>query len=79
MIYVDQPRRWNGRRKLYAHMASDVSLEELHAFAASIGLKKHWFHKDHYDLREDEHAQAIRAGAIQVTSRELVRKIRKEK
>jgi Protein of unknown function (DUF4031) len=59
MIYVDPLRFWNGRRKRYAHMISDVGLKELHWFANILGIKKHWFHKDHYDLREKEWILAI--------------------
>lgn len=73
MIYVDSPRLWNGRRKRYAHMMSDKSTAELHAFAESIDVKRHWFHKDHYDLREVEFDRALSAGATLVTTRELVR------
>lgn len=38
------------------HLVSDVSIEELHAFAKKIGLKRCWFHgvkkgHPHYDLK----------------------------
>lgn len=54
-------------------MVSDLSIEDLHSFAESIGVKRHWFHKDHYDIREFEYERAIEAGAILVTSREIVK------
>jgi hypothetical protein len=34
-------------------MISDVSIEELHEFAASIGIKRCWYHRGkwpHYDI-----------------------------
>lgn len=49
------------------------SLPELHSFATLIGLKSHWFDKDHYDLREDEYLLAVENGAVVVSTRELVK------
>jgi hypothetical protein len=49
------------------------SIEELHSFAESIGVARHWFHNgNHYDLREADWKRAIDAGATLVTSRALV-------
>lgn len=73
MIFVDPLRHWNGRRKRYAHMISNVGANELHSFAISLGIKKHWFHKDHYDLRHKEWILAINNGAELVSTRNLVR------
>jgi hypothetical protein len=45
--------------------------QELHALAASIGLKRAWFQKhpklDHYDLTRSKRARAVKEGAIEVT------------
>lgn len=77
-VYVDPAvfKKPNGR-KSYAHLAAD-SLEELHAFAATIGIKPHFFHKSasylHYDITAEQRAIAVAAGAIQVSSRELLGK-----
>ena len=55
------------------HLVSDISLEELHRFAASIGLKRRWFQGDHYDLTTVRaRHRALRNGVKQVTSREIV-------
>jgi hypothetical protein len=76
-VYVDPAvfKKPNGR-KSYCHVAAD-SEEELHRFAASIGLKRHFFHASakhvHYDLAEELRAAAVVAGAVEVTSRELAR------
>ena len=79
MIYVDAAE-WkkspNGR-KSYAHMVAD-SLEELHAFAPTIGVKPHFFHRSktapHYDITSDQHTIAIEHGAVLVSSREVLAK-----
>jgi len=78
MIYVDEAiwKSANGR-KSYAHMVAD-SLEELHQFAAKIGVKPHFFHRSktapHYDITSDQHAVAIANGAVLVSSREVLAK-----
>ena len=79
MIFIDPLKLYTGKRILYAHMVSDTSLEELHAFALSIGVKRHFFHRgNHYDIRENEHPIAIAKGAQLVTPKELVRKMIKK-
>ena len=65
---------WRGRR--FAHLASDASYDELHAFAARIGLPRRAFHGDHYDLPADHRDRAIAQGAQAVDARELVRRLR---
>lgn len=35
---------------LWAHLVSDSSLEELHAFAAAAGIPRRGFDQDHYDV-----------------------------
>lgn len=71
-----------GGRKSYAHLVAD-SLDELHAFAASIGVKPHFFHKTashpHYDITGEQRTKAIEAGAKEVTSKELLGKAKEMK
>lgn len=77
MILVDPPvfTKPNGRKR-YSHLAGST-LEELHAFAASIGVKPHFFHRGasypHYDITEAQVPTALAAGAKSVSSQELVR------
>lgn len=79
MIYVDEAK-WkkpNGR-KLYAHMVADT-LEELHAFALKIGVKRHFFHRTknsvcHYDITAEQRALAIHNDAAEVSTRELIKR-----
>ncbi|KKN06478.1 hypothetical protein LCGC14_1076950 [marine sediment metagenome] len=60
------------------HLVSDTSLAELHKFAQSMGLERHWFqvHREHphYDLTTlDAYRRALRHGAVKVTARELAK------
>lgn len=75
MILIDNLQNYPNKRKQYAHMVSDVSLSELHQFAQKIGVDRHWFHKNHYDLRSPEHSRALNNGAIMVTTRELAKRM----
>jgi len=61
------------------HLYGD-SLEELHAFAGRIQLRRSWFQNHarlpHYDLTAARRERAVRAGAVEVTSREMVERMR---
>jgi hypothetical protein len=65
---------WRGRR--WAHLVSDESLDELHAFAARLGVDPRLFEGDHYDVTAEWREQAIAMGAEAVDSRVLVRRLR---
>jgi hypothetical protein len=71
-VYIDPPI-WPGHGRLWSHLVSDVSYAELHEFAAAIGLPSRAFERDHYDVIEKRYAAVVRAGAQQVSSREIVR------
>ena len=58
--------------KDWCHMAVDGSFEELHAFAASMGIPRSRFQGDHYDLPPWMRERAVALGAEQVTTRELL-------
>ncbi|MFD9910281.1 DUF4031 domain-containing protein [Streptomyces sp. NPDC059063] len=73
-LYIDPPV-WPGHGRLWSHLVSDVSYEELHAFAAGIGVPARAFERDHYDLPEQRYGDAVRAGAVEVGSKELVRRL----
>lgn len=81
-VYVDDLIVWGGddapqcfRHKASCHMYADT-LEELHALAKRIGLKREWFQKhgvvNHYDLTEGRRAHAVKFGAIEQRRREAV-------
>ncbi|WP_028636451.1 DUF4031 domain-containing protein [Nocardioides sp. URHA0032] len=72
MIYIDPPNA-AGHGRLWSHLASDVSYDELHAFARVIGIPERGFDRDHYDVPAESYDQVVAAGATAISSRELVR------
>lgn len=65
----DDPKAW-GMFTGGGHMQADT-LDELHAFAQRIGMRRSWFQtrpgrpeKDHYDLTRARRDNAILLGAI---------------
>ena len=73
-VYIDPPI-WPGHGHLWSHMISDQSYEELHRFAARIGIPKRGFERDHYDVIAERYAVALAAGAQPVSSREIVSRL----
>ena len=71
-LLVD-PAMWPWRGMLFCHLVSDTSLDELHAFARWIGAPVRAFGGDHYDISSRLRLIAIEEGAIEVTSRDIVR------
>lgn len=71
MILVDPPS-WPAHGRMWSHLASDTSLDELHEFAARLGIPARGFDGDHYDLPADRYQHALEAGALPVSSREIV-------
>ena len=55
----------------WCHLVSDTSFEELHEFAAGLGIPRHRFQGDHYDLPAFVRARAVELGAVEVGTREL--------
>jgi len=74
MILIDPPA-WPAWNRFWSHLVSDESHEELHAFAKANGIPQRGFDRDHYDVPDDKYDDLIKAGAVPVTSRELVRRI----
>ena len=73
-ILVD-PAMWPWRDRRWAHLVSDESYDELHAFAEQLGIPRRAFQGDHYDVPADYRDRAIELGATPVSSRELVRRL----
>ena len=73
-VYIDPPV-WPGHGMLWSHLVSDVSYEELHAFAASLGIPERGFDRDHYDVPAEYYDRVVAAGAVPVRSRELVARL----
>ncbi|QTE29832.1 DUF4031 domain-containing protein [Pengzhenrongella sicca] len=74
-VLVDPPL-WPRHGKLWSHLVSDASLEELHAFAASAGIPVRAFDLDHYDVPDDLRDRLVELGAEPVGSRDLIRRLR---
>lgn len=76
-VYIDAPK-WKKPcgRKSYCHLTADT-INELHTFAAEHQVKPHFFHNTssgpHYDVQEEHHARLVAAGAVEVSSREILR------
>lgn len=66
---------WPGRGLLWCHLVSDISFDELHTFAGSVGLSPRAFERDHYDVPSSRRIEMIEAGALPVSSRELVARL----
>ncbi|MCO7221643.1 DUF4031 domain-containing protein [Klenkia sp. PcliD-1-E] len=74
-VLIDTPV-WPWRGRLWSHLVSDVSYDELHAFvAAELGIPRRAFQGDHYDVPEELHAVAVAAGAEPVGCRELLARL----
>ncbi len=73
-ILIDPPR-WPAHGKVWSHLVSDSSYQELHLFAAAQGIPERGFDHDHYDVPHDKYDLLVRAGAVPVDSRELVRRL----
>ena len=73
-ILIDEPM-WPAHGRLWAHLVSDTSLAELHAFAEVHGIPLHGFDLDHYDVPEDSVARLVAGGAVHVSGHELVRRL----
>ena len=80
-VYVDDAV-WSWRGQLWCHLLAD-SLDELHQFAKSIGLKKEWFQGHtkypHYDMNENRRKIAVKKGAIEIDKRTTIEKAKKLK
>lgn len=74
MILIDPPDV-EGHGRMWSHLASDVSFEELHAFARELGIPDRGFDRDHYDVPAEWYDQVVALGAQPVTSRELVSRL----
>ena len=74
-VLIDSPVwPWRGRR--WSHLVSDVSYEELHAFAGTeLGIPRRAFQGDHYDVPDELYEVALAAGAEPVGGRELLARL----
>lgn len=73
-IWVDEPA-WPAHNRLWSHVISDTSLDELHAFARAAGIPQRSFEGDHYDIPAERHADVVAAGAIPTNGRDVARRL----
>lgn len=80
-VYVDNSMiAHKGRR--WCHLTTDSAegLEELHEFAAKLGLRREWFQERpqwwfcHYDVTASKRRQAIELGAVDETWQEAAQR-----
>lgn len=74
-VLIDPPL-WPAHGTTFSHLVSDSSIEELHAFAAALGVSPRAFDRDHYDVPAHRHAEAVARGAEAVPAGELTRRLR---
>lgn len=75
-VYVDDMRAKFGNM-IMCHMAADTT-DELLAMADKIGVQRKWIQKrgtaqEHFDIALSKRTLAVKAGAIEITGKELVR------
>ena len=73
-LLIDPPNA-EGHGRLWSHLASDTSFEELHGFARSLGIPERGFDRDHYDVPAEWYDDVVAAGAEPVSSRELIARL----
>jgi hypothetical protein len=79
---VDDMKAAYGRMKM-CHMIADKSFELL-AMADLLGINRKWIQKagtyqEHFDICQWKRAMAVKAGAIEITQRELCRMVMNRK
>ncbi|NYD66197.1 DUF4031 domain-containing protein [Agromyces atrinae] len=74
-VLIDQPM-WPAHGTLWSHLVSDSDLDELHAFAARAGIPRRGFDLDHYDVPAERYSDLVDSGAVPVSNRELVVRLR---
>jgi Protein of unknown function (DUF4031) len=73
-LLVDELREYPHVRlpwQHWCHLVSDAGFDELHAFAARLGIPRHRFQGDHYDLHPKLRELAVELGAEEVSRREF--------
>jgi hypothetical protein len=61
--------------RLWCHLASDESFDELHSFVKPFNIPERGFDADHYDVPAERRSDFVDAGAVLVSSRELVARL----
>jgi hypothetical protein len=75
MTVLIDPPRWPAHGRLWSHLVSDASIDELHEFAAAAGIPERGFDHDHYDVPAERYDTLVASGAEPVGSRELLTRL----
>jgi hypothetical protein len=75
-VLIDEPI-WPAHGTLWAHLVSDESYAEVHAFARRAGIPERAFDNDHYDVPRERWHEFVDLGATPVTGRELLRRLQR--
>lgn len=81
-VYVDDAFIEFGRMVM-SHMVADTS-EELLAMADKIEVPRHWIqnagtYREHFDVCMDKRRKALKAGALSVDPRDVMRIMRRKR
>jgi hypothetical protein len=81
-VYVDNMNAGYGRMKM-CHMIADTT-DELLAMADTIGIARRWLqhagtHREHFDICLSKRALAVKAGAVEVTMKQIGRILRERR
>lgn len=84
-VYVDKLQEYPTKIRCFkagsCHLLAD-SLDELHSFAARLGLRRAWFQpksSPHYDLTAGRRERALQLGAVEIGRTEMVALIRSQR
>jgi len=75
MTVLIDPPAVPGHGRWWSHLVSDASHDELRAFARDVGIPDRGFDRDHYDVPSEWYDAVVAAGAVPVSSRELVARL----
>jgi len=74
-IWIDPPS-WPAHGRLWSHVISDSSYDELRSFAMVTGIPERGFDGDHYDVPQESYAALLAAGARPAGGKDLARLLR---
>lgn len=73
-VLIDEPD-WPAHGRLWGHLVSDTSLDELHAFARAARIPERGFDHDHYDYPAERYEALVAQGAEPVSGKQLVARL----
>lgn len=74
-IWIDPPS-WPAHGRLWSHVISDTSYDELRAFAAQAGIPERGYDGDHFDVPQESYAALVAAGARPTGGKDLANLLR---